>query len=190
MSASPLGTLVTWDSPSRSWIWLGAIASILAASRPARADGPQKPLVDVTIARAPGLAALQRRTGDSDWTTVCVPPCRLRLSATDDYRIAGEGVVDSEIFRLPPAERVRVDATAGSSMMHGIGTIFAVGGMLFAGGGGAILLLPEDSGASSDARSSKTIVGAGFLGMGLVTAALGVVLRIWSDTSVSVAVEP
>jgi hypothetical protein len=33
-------------------------------------------------------------------------------------------------------------------------------------------------------------VGAGFVGMGVVTAALGVVLRIWSDTSVRMTVEP
>ena len=134
MTSSPPATVAARDAPPRAWIWIGAIASIALASPSALADGPQQPLVDVTLARAPGLAALEQRTGDSDWRAVCVPPCRLRLGAADDYRIAGEGVVDSEIFRLPPAEKVHVDVTAGSSMVHGIGALFAVGGLLFAAG--------------------------------------------------------
>jgi hypothetical protein len=148
------------------------------------------PLVDVAVAHPPGLAVFEHRAPGGDWSTLCVPPCTMRLGTADDYRVGGSGVVDSDVFRIPAAEHVRVDASAGSSMGHTIGAVMAVGGFVFVGLGGAILLLPDDTNASAEWRSDKTFVGVGTLVMGAIGVAVGLAVRALTDTSVRVAVEP
>ena len=149
------------------------------------------PLVEVSIPRVTGLPTLEARSADAWLPTPCTPPCKLRLNPLQQYRISGDGVVDSEPFRLPVGvDRVRVDVAAGSTLVRDSGTAFTVGGLLFAAGGGAILLLPQDDQASSDAKTGKTVVGVGFLTMGVLTAALGVLLHFVSDTSVRVRATP
>ena len=168
----------------------GAMAAVLFVAAPSLAQDT-RPLVAVSVERAPGLPVLEARPSGGAWTTACpVLPCELHLSAADEYRIAGEGIVDSDVFRLPRATNVQVDATGGSSMLHGIGTVLTVGGVLFAAGGGAILLVPGNPHASDDTKTSKTVVGAGFLAMGLVGTAIGILARVFSDTSVRVSVAP
>jgi hypothetical protein len=174
---------------SRSLFCVTALTSLLAAPSAASADD-EHPVVDVSVAHPPGLAVFERRAPDGDWSTVCVPPCTMRLGTGDDYRIGGTGVVDSDVFRIPPADRVRVDATAGSSLGHTLGAVFAVGGFAFAGLGGAILLLPPDANASDQSKSDKTFVGVGTLVLGAASVAIGLALRALTDTSVRVAVEP
>jgi hypothetical protein len=166
------------------------IASRLTAVTLSRADEP-RPVVDVSVLRSPGLPVLEQRSGDAGWRTACVVPCTLRLSVADEYRIGGDGVVDSSPFRLPATdEHLRVEARGGSPLLRDVGTLLAVGGMAFAAGGGAILLLPDDANASSDARSSKVVVGIGFIAMGLLATTVGVLARLFSDTSVRVSVAP
>jgi len=174
------------------------VASAMLASAPTSAgaddvapgqDAPATwPLVRVAVPRAPGMPELQALSIGTPWRVACVPPCALRLDPLDAYRIGGVGVVDSDTFRIPDAPEVRIDAVARSPLVRDIGTIFVVGGFVFAVAGGAILLLPEDAGATADAKSSKLVVGTGFLAMGLLTTTLGLVLRMLSDTTVSVSV--
>jgi hypothetical protein len=168
---------------------IGAANAILFVALSATAQDAQ-PLVDASMVRSPGLPVLQARPTGGDWATACVLPCQLHLSTAAEYRISGEGVVDSDPFRLPLASKVRVDATGGSSMLHGVATLLTVGGLVFAAGGAAILLVPNDPHASDDARTSKVVVGSGFLAMGLLSTAIGILARAFSDTSVRVAVAP
>jgi hypothetical protein len=168
----------------------GAAAAVLSVATPSTAQDP-RPLVSVSMTRSPGLAVLEARSTGGAWTTVCgALPCQLRLSAADEYRISGEGVVDSDVFRLPSAPAVRVDATGGSSLLHGIGLALTVGGLAFAAGGGGILLVPDAPHASDDARTSRIVVGTGFLVMGVVATAIGLAARIFSDTSATVTAAP
>ena len=159
---------------------------------PSRDDGggSRWPVVDVAVSRVTGLPTLEGRSVNDWLRTRCVPPCTLRLDPLGEYRISGEGVVDSDPFRLPPeVERVRVDVSPGPTFVRDLGTAFTIGGLFFAAGGGTILLLPQDGHASSDATTDKTVVGAGFLAMGVLTAAIGVVLRFASNTSVQIRSE-
>jgi hypothetical protein len=145
------------------------------------------PVVEVSVPRVLGLPALETRSVNGWLRTPCAPPCTLRLNPLQEYRISGEGVVDSDPFRLPlGVDRVRVDVSAGSTLVRDLGTAFTIGGLLFAAGGGTVLLLPQDDHASSDARTDKIIVGVGFVTMGVLTAALGVALWLVADTSVQV----
>ncbi|HEY8078016.1 MAG TPA: hypothetical protein VIF62_28010 [Labilithrix sp.] len=162
-----------------------AAASLLALSaRDARAEDAW-PVVEVTAPLAPGAPALETRAVNGWLRTACVPPCSLRLDPSAQYRISGAGIVDSDPFVLPRgAERVHVDVAAGSTVLRDVGTIFSVGGLLFAAGGGTILLLPPANGATREEKTNQAIVGVGFLTMGVLTAALGIGLRLLSDTSV------
>jgi hypothetical protein len=166
--------------PSPRWVFAsGAFAAFLVAGAAARADGP---VVDVSV-RSPGLPELQARAPGDAWERVCVPPCSRRLDVALDYRVAGEGLVDSDVFRLPPAApHVRVDVSAGSPMLRAIGTIFIIGGVLFGVGGGTILVLPDDGPRSGD----KNVVGAGFVVGGLLLGAVGVVARVFAETHLAV----
>lgn len=171
-----------------------AFATLAALATPSRAsadDAPTGqtalhpwPLVHVFVPRAPGMVELQARSPGASWRTTCVPPCRLRLDPGDAYRIGGPGVVDSDSFRLPPAGEIRVDASAGSTMLRDIGTLFMIAGSVFAAGGGAILLLPK---SERDHGSDKAVVGVGFLTLGVLTAAVGIAARLASDTNVKIS---
>ncbi len=188
------------DTPPRTLARIGIACLLLSLSvaRTARAedappasqgDGPPSgaPLVDVSVRRVTGLPTLETRSVNAWLQVPCVLPCTLRLDPARDYRISGDGVIDSDPFRIPSGlERVRVDVSPGSPWVRDLGTVFTIGGLLFAAGGGAILFLPQDAGASGEAKTDKAIVGAGFVTMGVLAAALGVVLRIVSDTSVDV----
>jgi hypothetical protein len=191
--ASPTG-----DSMPRAILRVGIACLLLmgvsaahadddAAPDPSNAGSSGWPLVEVSVPRVTGLPALETRSVNAWLHTSCVPPCALRLNPLQEYRISGEGVVDSDPFRLPlGVDRVRVDVSAGSTLVRDLGTAFTIGGLLFAAGGGTVLLLPQDDHASSDAKTDKTIVGVGFLTIGVLTAALGMALRFASDTSVQI----
>lgn len=144
------------------------------------------PRVEVVPRQIVGLPKLEARAGD--WKEVpCVFPCVTRLDPALDYRISGDGVVDSDVFRLPQGEgRVRVDVKPGSTMLQGMGTFLAIGGFAFMAGGGAVLLVPSAENATEKERTAKTVVGIGTLSMGVIAAAVGILVRVLSDTSVTV----
>jgi hypothetical protein len=149
------------------------------------------PLVEVVAPRPPGLVTLEGRRQDGRWLpTACVPPCALRLDPTLEYRVAGDGVSDSDPFQIPlgPA-RVKVDVAAGSSVLRTLGSVFMVGGVVFAAGGGAVLLYPGDSHASNDDKTSKLAAGVGVLTMGVLVAAVGVLVHYLNGTSARVQPE-
>jgi hypothetical protein len=160
------------------------------AASSARADEPAArwPRVDVEVARVTGLPRLEAQLPEG-WTRVgCVLPCATQLDPALMYRIAGEGVTDSDPFRIPArGDPLRVDVEPGSPMLRDLGTIFAVGGLVFAAGGGAALLYPNSSEATRGEMTAKTVIGVSFLSVGAVTTVLGLLLRSYSDTKVSVA---
>ena len=156
---------------------LGAIAAPAQAAEPG-------PFVRLTFPMAPGLPELQRRAGEGhDFAAVCESPCRLTLDPRFEYRVGGRGVVDSDPFRLPLSGRVEVEARVGSSILRDIGTGFEVGGFVFGALGGAVLLLPRDA---HNSRTDQAIVGWSFVGIGVLTLTLGVLLRQFSQTRVTI----
>jgi hypothetical protein len=159
-----------------------------ASVSPAAAEEPPPswPRVDLGVTRVTGLPRLEMQSPGA-WTEVpCVLPCTLRLDPGPAYRVSGDGVVDSDPFRLPAgAGHVRVEVTPGPTNLRGVGLYLTVGGVLFAAGGGALLLLPAGN-ASTEDKTTKTVVGVGALTMGVVTAAIGMILRALSETSVTV----
>ena len=156
-----------------------------AQTPPAPPPDLTHPLVELRIPKATGLPTLERRT-DNEWQqTPCVLPCTLRLDTTAQYRISGDGVVDSDPFFVPPsADRVRLDVSTAPTMLRDMGTVFMVSGLVFVAGGGSTLLWPQDAHASSDDKTSKVVVGVGCLSIGVLTAALGVFLRVIAETTV------
>jgi hypothetical protein len=163
--------------------------AVAATAGSARADDPSAtwPHVDVSVARVVGLPRLEAQSRDA-WSAVgCVLPCAARLDPALSYRIAGDGVVDSDPFHLPAgADHVRVDVVPGSTMGRGMGSLLAVSGLVFAAGGGTLLLWPSGS-ASSDEKTRKTAIGIGMISLGAIAAAVGIVVHAVSDTSVSVS---
>jgi hypothetical protein len=170
---------VTRGLGSRRALLSGACVATLLAASTARAEPTS--VVDVAV-KSPGLPELQARAPGDAWQHVCVPPCSRRLDVALDYRVAGDGLVSSDVFHVPPAPRVEVDVTAGSPMLRAVGTIFMIGGVLFGVGGGTILVVPDDSPRSGD----KEVVGIGFVAAGVLTAAIGVALRIFAETRVAI----
>jgi hypothetical protein len=168
---------------SRAGAAAGAFVVALLSSSAARAE--ETTTADVHV-RGPGLPQLEARAPGYAWEPVCVTPCTRRLDLSLDYRVAGEGLVTSPPFRLPPSQRVRVDVAAGSPMLATVGTLLIVGGVLFAVGGGTILVLPDDPHASS---GDKTVVGVGFIASGLVTAGVGILARLFAETHVALTPE-
>lgn len=154
-----------------------------AAADDAAPPPPLWPRVHASAPNAPGLPELQRRATDDHWTLACVPPCTLALDPRGVYRFAGTGLVESDPFHVPLARDVRVEAKMQPTMLRDIGTAFVLGGTVFAVGGGAVLLLPS---SSHQDQGAQLAIGATFLGLGIVTGALGVLLHVLSDTHVTV----
>src|SRR5206468_5371176 len=101
---------------SRCATVLGAI--VIASPVSAHAEPPVTwPVVEVSV-RAPGLPVLEQRAAHDGWESRCVPPCTLRLDPALQYRIGGDGLVESDPFRVPlgPAH-AKVDVSAGSPML-------------------------------------------------------------------------
>jgi len=163
---------------------LGAVVTCGSAAADDAPPPPSLwPRVQASAPNAPGLPELQLRTSDDQWTRACVPPCTLALDPRGVYRFAGTGLVESDPFRIPVARDVRVEAKMRPTMLRDIGTVFVLGGTVFAVGGGAVLLLPS---SSHQDHGAQLAVGASFLGLGIVTGALGVLLHVLSDTHVTV----
>ena len=125
----------------------------------------------------------------SQWEQVCVAPCERPLDKRHSYRIAGDGLVPSDSFTLPPdRDRLRLDAKMGSSYgrLAGIGlTLVGASGMLL-GGGAAIaspILESQDAG-SKGLRTGLLAGGIAVLSAGLISAGIGAYLWATNGTTI------
>ncbi len=192
--------------------------SVTLAARAARADEatPRPPEavssgrpVTVELHTNDGRATIERRTGSSTlsglaladlslgsaghWETVCVAPCVARLDALHPYRVGGDGLVPTSTFSLPSGrDRVRVDATLGSSNARALGILMTAGGAAgMALGGAALIASPifasEDVG-SQGFRTAVLVGGTGVLALSTLVTAAG--LYLWLGNGSSVRLEP
>lgn len=135
-----------------------------------------------------------RRVEGSRWTAVCALPCRMRVDPAFLYRITGDTIQDSQMFRLLQ-DGAQVRASTASSGWHDVGVVGAAvgGGVAFFG----LLVLDgandterayndtarryEDVPAYSDSeQATRRLSGAIALGSGLVVAGVGAVLA-WTN---------
>ena len=116
------------------------------------------------------------------WEHACVAPCTLPLDTRYAYRVAGDGLVPTESFSLPPtADRVRVDARMGSSTGRVAGAV-TTGMGLTAIAAGAVALIASPILASEDVGSQgfrTGVVAAGVSAVSVGVIAVGVGAYLW-----------
>ena len=122
------------------------------------------------------------------WEHACVSPCSLKLDTRYAYRVAGDGLVPTGSFSLPPnGDRVRVDARMGSSTGRVAGVV-ATGAGIVALGAGALALIAtpilnsEDIG-SEGFRTGVFAGGVGAVAVGAVAVALGAYLWLTNGST-------
>jgi hypothetical protein len=153
--------------------------------KPATSDAPLTArMPDATEAAGPTVwvhltgsetAELQQDTvGDhKHWITVCTAPCDKAVSTAFSYRVGGEGIRNSRVFSLHPAngsrETVDVDEGSKAGFVLGIVGVSVGSAALFVG---LIVVLVSsitesfDGGESPDRSGQQA--GLAILGVGLV----------------------
>lgn len=116
------------------------------------------------------------------WESQCVAPCSVKLDPRYTYRVGGDGLVPTDGFALPRnGDRIRVDATMGSSTGRVAGAVATVGGAgLMALGTLALILTPifESNDVGSDGfRTGLAVGGVSALSVGAL--AVGAGLYLW-----------
>jgi hypothetical protein len=163
---------------------------VLFASRPAFAQkvpDPDAPIAAPLPAVSSGspvwvhiagsdAAELQRDTGDhKNWETVCESPCDQAVSSAYAYRIGGDGIRNSKVFRLHgDRETLNVDPGSKTGLVLGIVGV-SVGGASVLIGCVVLLIngLFEDlSGPTAQNESTKD-VGIGMVVVGLAGVVAG-----------------
>lgn len=152
----------------------------------------------VELAADDPRATIERRAGTSSpggmplletglftvghWESQCVAPCSVKLDPRFTYRVGGDGLVPTDGFALPRSgDRIRVDATMGSSTGRVAGGVAAVGGAgLMALGTLALILTPifdSNDVGSEGFRTGLAVGGVSALSVGAL--AFGAGLYLW-----------
>ena len=165
---------------------------------PAPAPAPARAAAVVQLDADDHRATIERRVGTQSpsglplletgffsvgqWEHTCVAPCTVSLDTRYAYRVAGDGLVPTDSFSLPPsADRVRVDAKMGSSTGRVAGAL-TTGGGIAAIGAGAIALIASPILASEDVGSQgfrTGVVAAGVSAVAVGVIAVGVGAYLW-----------
>lgn len=166
------------------------------APAPAPASTTAGPTVELTADDS--RATIERRVGTTSpggmplletgffsvgqWEQQCVAPCAVKLDPRYTYRVSGDGLVPTDSFAIPRSgDRVRVDATMGSSTGRVVGAASTVGGAgLMALGTLALILTPifESNDVGSDGfRTGLAVGGVSALSVGAL--AVGAGLYLW-----------
>jgi len=172
---------------------------VAIAPRTARADepaGPAAPAV-VQLDADDHRATIERRVGTQSpsgmplletglfsvgqWEHACVSPCSLKLDPRYSYRVAGDGLVPTDSFSLPPGgDRVRVDARMGSSTGRVVGVVTTAGGIVALGAGALALIatpiLESENVGSEGFRTGVLAGGLGAVSVGAIAVAMGAYL--------------
>jgi hypothetical protein len=153
------------------------------APLPAVAPGAQ---VWVHVEGADGAVLEVDPAGDGTWKTACRAPCDVEVPTAADYRIGGEGIRRSRVFRLrgQDGDHVTVRVSGGSKGWLVVGIVITpIGGMVTLVGV-ALGLLASASGSAggSSCQSSSCIQYDGDTGhlatVGWVTALLGAAVTV------------
>jgi hypothetical protein len=144
------------------------LAAPLPAAHPTAADS-----VWVRI-EGSDVAELQRDTGDhKHFETVCTAPCEQAVSTSYAYRIGGEGIRNSRVFRLHgDRETLSVDEGSKTAFVLGIVGVSVGGAATLAG----CLVLLIDGIVSDAAGSTPETDSVHDLGLGLVVVGLAGVI--------------
>lgn len=170
------------------------------AARPSHPAAPTASGPTVELSADDARATIERRVGTTSpggmplletglfsvghWEQQCVAPCSVQLDPRYTYRVSGDGLVPTDGFAIPRSgagDRVRVDATMGSSTGRVVGAASTVGGAgLMALGTLALILTPifESNDVGSDGfRTGLAVGGVSALSVGAL--AVGAGLYLW-----------
>ncbi|MBS2016135.1 MAG: hypothetical protein JST00_24855 [Deltaproteobacteria bacterium] len=172
-------------------------ATTPAATTPAATTpAPVGPTVELSATDA--RATIERRVGTTSpagmplletgffsvgqWEQQCLAPCEVKLDPRYTYRVGGDGLVPTDGFAIPRSgDKVRVDATMGSSTGRVAGALSTAGGAsLMALGTLALILTPifESNDVGSDGfRTGLAVGGVSALSVGAL--AVGAGLYLW-----------
>jgi len=184
-------------APAGSPVSVAVLAAAPVAA-PAAAPAPARAAAVVQLDADDHRATIERRVGTQSpsglplletgffsvgqWEHACVAPCTLPLDTRYAYRVAGDGLVPTESFSLPPtADRVRVDARMGSSTGRVAGAV-TTGMGLTAIAAGAVALIASPILASEDVGSQgfrTGVVAAGVSAVSVGVIAVGVGAYLW-----------
>jgi hypothetical protein len=164
-------------------------ASQVAASK------PEGPLVRLVVRADSKQATVERRVenlhSDSGeevvvWKLVCSVPCDLMVPAGYDYRLAGAGLVASDIFRPTPGSPYDLRATMASRATENLWRNLSIAGVASLASGTLFLAYAaksQDEGAASWMKGP----GYAFIGLGTVALAVSVPLFLSNRTRVKTA---
>jgi hypothetical protein len=162
-------------------------APALAQKAPDQAPSPGGPIAAPLPSVSPGspvwvhiqgsdTAELQRDTGDHrNWETVCTAPCDQAVSSAYAYRVGGDGIRNSKVFRLHgDRETLNVDEGSKSGLVLGIVGV-SVGGASVLIGCLVLVIngLVEDVSGMSEQSDSTKDVGIGMVVVGLAGVVAG-----------------
>ncbi len=158
--------------PAPAIVTLGAPSSV-----------PPPPVTGTATVHLDGAAGVTVfQQAGSDWHPVCVAPCDRALALDGYYRLGGEGVRPSKIFRLlaKPGERLVLTVEASSETAHGLGIVLVTTSGIAASIAylGFVASIGNDSSYRHD--SNESAWGATLLGSG-VLAVVGVGLLVAND---------
>ena len=147
---------------------------------PKPADG----LVKVHIQTKELVTIEHRRGPEAAWEHGCETPCDARLPANDEYRIVGNGVVDSPTFLLtsPKGDMVKVHVAPGIKSKAKVGEILTFTGAVLVVGALVVGIGSADPGSVFSSNGGNNTdnynwdvlaVGTGVAVAGIVTGVLG-----------------
>lgn len=175
-----------------------APAASAPSAQPSRPAAPATSGPTVELTADDSRATIERRVGTTSpggmplletglfsvgqWEQQCVAPCSVQLDPRYTYRVSGDGLVPTDGFAIPRSgDKVRVDATMGSSTGRVVGAASTVGGAgLMALGTLALILTPifESNDVGSDGfRTGLAVGGVSALSVGAL--AVGAGLYLW-----------
>ena len=147
-------------------------------------------LVQVHI-RTKELVTIQHRRGpDAEWQTACETPCDARLPATDEYRVIGKGLEDSEPFLLtsPKGDVVNINVQPGIKSRARTGEIMTFTGVVVTVGAIVVGIAAANPGDTFSANGTTNNYNWNVIAGGTTIAVAGLVTGIlggawWYDNA-------
>ncbi|WP_394840962.1 hypothetical protein LZC95_28285 [Pendulispora brunnea] len=201
------------SSPSSLLLAIPTLAVLLTVAPDAAADGaaPAPAAAEIRVTSDRENTTLLRLSGAGtgygnvggygvamafeSYEPLCTAPCTASADPNGIYRIAGEGITPSSVFRLPGRTHADLRVRAGSSSKRWWGWVSTYVGAALAVGGGTFLLLDAISPQTNydvktgEETRSTTFRDIGIIGLvsGAPFLILGIVMVATSGTDVTTA---